>query len=291
MTKEYFSLRSENVNLNLSVAFKDILNEKIFSDVTLVSDDGMQIKAHRIVVSSFSPLLRNLLLTNSSSHPIIYLRGITQQELQSILQFMYLGEVAVHQSHLENILDCAKDLKVKELLNVCEQNEELVRISKESSKSECNVQNVPGAGYENDNNSEDLKSETEYTVDVPLSLFPDQTGLQDRYINDKGLIYSCTQCKYQSKDKGNLNKHKQAQHDGVRYICDHCDYRANYQGDLKMHKKAKHEDVRHPCKQCEYQATCKGNLDKHKLSQHEGVKFACNQCDYKVTQLSTLVNT
>ena len=89
MDKDTFCLSSPTFPNHLARTFKDLLAEGHFTDVTLVSDDHKQMQAHKIVLSAFSPVLKNLLLNNPHSHPLLYLRGVEQQELQSILQFMY----------------------------------------------------------------------------------------------------------------------------------------------------------------------------------------------------------
>ena len=101
-----------NVTSRLSNGF----TENSFCDVTLVSDDQKPFKAHRYVLSNFSPVLKNILLNNPHSHPLIYLRGVNHQELDSILQFIYLGKASVlgcieklffSISYLPRFLNCA----------------------------------------------------------------------------------------------------------------------------------------------------------------------------------------
>ena len=91
------------------------MTESSFSDVTLVSDDQVQIPAHKFVLAACSPVLRKLLLDNPHPHPLIFLRGVIHQDLLSILQLMYLGEARVCQDRISNFLDIAKDFQVKEL--------------------------------------------------------------------------------------------------------------------------------------------------------------------------------
>ena len=60
---------------NVISRLTDVLKEKTFSDVTLVSDDQQPFQAHRCVLSTFSPVLKNILHNNPYSHPLIYLGG------------------------------------------------------------------------------------------------------------------------------------------------------------------------------------------------------------------------
>ena len=50
-----------------------LIKENSFCDVTLVSDDQIRFQAHRYVLSTFSPVLKNIFLNNPHSHPLIYL--------------------------------------------------------------------------------------------------------------------------------------------------------------------------------------------------------------------------
>merc|ERR1711873_89221 len=82
-------------------------------DVTLVSDDQTQFKAHKIVLSACSPVFKKIIESNPSQHPLIYLRGIQSYEMESILQFMYLGEGKFYQERMGEFIKVAKDLEVK----------------------------------------------------------------------------------------------------------------------------------------------------------------------------------
>ena len=77
---------------HLQLMLQDLYEEEKHSDVTLVCDDQTQFKAHKIVLSACSPVFKTIIDNNPSQHPLIYLRGIQSQEMESILQFMYLGE-------------------------------------------------------------------------------------------------------------------------------------------------------------------------------------------------------
>ena len=96
---EYLQIMAEKYTLNwneftehLQVMFKDLYQEGRYTDVTLVSDDQIQFKAHKIVLSACTLVFKNIIDSNLSQHPLIYLRGIQSYEVDSILQYMYLGE-------------------------------------------------------------------------------------------------------------------------------------------------------------------------------------------------------
>jgi len=114
MASEKFSLRWNDFESNISVAFRELREEKDFFDVTLACDDS-QVQAHKVILSACSPFFRNILRRNPHQHPLLYLKGVKYKELLSVLDFMYQGEVNVAQEELNSFLAVAEDLRVKGL--------------------------------------------------------------------------------------------------------------------------------------------------------------------------------
>ena len=110
-----FCLKWNDYETNISLAFRELREEKDFFDVTLVCDDDNQIQAHKVILSACSPFFRNILRRNSHQHPLLYLKGVKYRELLSVLNFMYMGEVSVAQEELNTFLSVAEDLRVKGL--------------------------------------------------------------------------------------------------------------------------------------------------------------------------------
>ena len=115
MQQNIFSLRRKYFHTSISSSLSNLYTETSYTDVTLVSDDQIQFQAPKFILSACCPVMKNLLLSNVHSHPLIYLRGIKQQELGSILQFMYHGEAAIHQNSMPIFLENAKALKIKQM--------------------------------------------------------------------------------------------------------------------------------------------------------------------------------
>ena len=114
MATEKFCLKWNEFETNLSVAFRELREEKDFFDVTLACDDS-QIEAHKVIVSACSPFFRNVLRRNPHPHPLIFLKGVKFKELLSVINFMYMGEANVAQDELNTFLAVAEDLEVKGL--------------------------------------------------------------------------------------------------------------------------------------------------------------------------------
>jgi len=114
MGSEKFCLRWNDFETNISTAFRELRDDKDFFDVTLACN-GDQIQAHKVILSACSPFFRNILRRNPHQHPLLYLKGVKYSDLQSVLNFMYHGEVNVAQEELNSFLSVAEELSVKGL--------------------------------------------------------------------------------------------------------------------------------------------------------------------------------
>ena len=101
---------------HLQFVFRDIYQDDRLTDVTLISDDQTQFKAHKVILSACSPFFKKVIESNPSQHPLIYLRGIESDEIESILQFMYLGEGRFYQDRMGEFFKVARDLQVKDIV-------------------------------------------------------------------------------------------------------------------------------------------------------------------------------
>ena len=100
----------------MSGGLRELRAAQQLEDVTLVVEGG-ELKAHRVVLASCSPFFRRILVSCSHQAPLLYLRGVPKQELASMLDFMYQGEVSIGQDRLAAFLAVAEDLQVKGLTN------------------------------------------------------------------------------------------------------------------------------------------------------------------------------
>lgn len=133
---EKFCLKWDDFQQNISTSLRELRSGSDFSDVTLVSEDGQHIEAHRIILSASSKLFMNMLNKNSHSHPMIYMKGLSEKYLQAILDFIYSGEVSIVQDDLEKFLALAEELQLNGLSggnskndNIIYNNEELKTIN------------------------------------------------------------------------------------------------------------------------------------------------------------------
>ena len=75
VNSETFRLCLNEFGSNITTTWQELEKEKDFCDVTLACEDT-QIETHKLIISSSSPVLKNILKNNSNQHPLIYLRGV-----------------------------------------------------------------------------------------------------------------------------------------------------------------------------------------------------------------------
>ncbi|KAK6623684.1 hypothetical protein RUM43_009536 [Polyplax serrata] len=83
-------------------------------DVTLATD-GKCLKAHKIMLSASSPFFKKIFEMNPCQHPVIVLQDVQFYELESILKFVYKGEVCIRQENLPLLLRAAETLQIRGL--------------------------------------------------------------------------------------------------------------------------------------------------------------------------------
>ena len=92
---------------------RELKEQQDFSDVTLACKDDQIFRSHRFMLSAFSPVLRNILKVQKHPNPIIFMFGVDRKTLESLLDFIYLGEVKISQAELGDFFSLAKDLDLK----------------------------------------------------------------------------------------------------------------------------------------------------------------------------------
>ncbi|CAG7819147.1 unnamed protein product [Allacma fusca] len=112
-----YSLRWNDFYANIISAFKTLKESEDFVDVTIACD-GKSLKAHQVILSAASPFFRKLLKDNPCQHPIVILKDVRYQDMESLLNFMYHGEVQICQDDLTEFLRTAQTLQVKGLTDV-----------------------------------------------------------------------------------------------------------------------------------------------------------------------------
>lgn len=116
--QDHYCLRWTNHGSHVLGVFAQLLRDESLVDVTLAAE-GRSLRAHKMVLSACSSFFRTLFVSHSEQrHPIVILKDTKFTELESLLQFMYKGEVSVEYGQLATLLKTAENLRVKGLADV-----------------------------------------------------------------------------------------------------------------------------------------------------------------------------
>merc|ERR1712129_254968 len=113
---ETFCLKWNEFEANIRESFKTLRDEERLFDVTLATDDGQHIRAHKMVLSAGSNFFSDIFKKTNHSNMLIYMKGISSAELEPVTDFMYKGEAFITQDYLTKFLGTAKELQIKGLL-------------------------------------------------------------------------------------------------------------------------------------------------------------------------------
>ena len=274
MNQEKYNLNWHTYSDHLKEMLHEMMKSNELTDVTLVCDDKRQLKAHKIVLSACSSVFKSIVNDLPQNSSFIYLKGIQHQEMESILEFMYLGVATFHRERMNEFLNVAQNLEIKD-------------ISKDMEVDNGNVSTEEIPDHEEASEDVDLQTNTESERKVSSA---NSMGIKEHSQIKKTSEekFTCDQCGRIFTLKASFIRHIQNLHEGVKHTCNQCDYQASHQTGLTYHIQSKHQGMKYACNQCDQQFTSRSNLTYHIQSKHEGVKYACNQCDQQSTSQSNL---
>lgn len=85
-----------------------------YTDVTLACD-GKFYPVHKLVLSTCSEYFSDIFDRTPCKNPVVVLKDIQCQDLEFLLDYMYIGEVNVRQNDLASLIKAAECLRIKGL--------------------------------------------------------------------------------------------------------------------------------------------------------------------------------
>ena len=156
-----YTLTWHSYSDHLRDALREMKTSSEFADVTLVTDDKQQIKAHRNILSACSPVFKNIFQIDcNNTNPVIYLQGIQHSEMESIMQFIYLGEAKFYEEGMSEFLMASKNLEIKDLSTGIEMNNQTAS-NDESENNELD-NNVSEEEVVDESSSQIMNGDVEY---------------------------------------------------------------------------------------------------------------------------------
>ena len=103
--------------------------------------------------------------------------------------------------------------------------------------------------------------------------------------NNQPQSYSCdsTECKFVTKNRGNLIRHIAKVHDslfGGKFICSGCNFLTTDEESLRNHIREEHSGHKFKCQKCDYSNESKYWVNNHFAIIHEGVRYPCDYCEF-----------
>merc|ERR1712204_111650 len=280
---EVYSVKNDNFNTFAQETFQKALNDKNFSDVTLVSSDDALIPAHKLILSGSSSFFGNLLSKHNHPNPLIFFKGVPAKILMSILTFMYHGQAQIEQKDLETFLDCCKDLQIRGATDEVPgaRKENLYEVKTENLET---VETAVKTGDESlaeqvemQNNLETFGDSLSESI-LPLQENPYQEVTETKYNETKeqtNFIYKKPVSAY----------HTPKNPKPANLCCKLCDYRVHRNDLLKLHMNSKHNAEKFTCRvpACGRNYSSKINLRHHMKSNHD-----CASCGQELPNGSGL---
>ena len=122
---EKYQLRWKSFVNNLTNTFHDLRADNDFCDVTLVGDDRALVPAHRLVLLSSSEYFKNILKQKqSNSQLVLCLEGVSFNEINNMLDYIYNGEVQISNESLGKFLRIAQRFKLEGLIQNSDMNDQ-----------------------------------------------------------------------------------------------------------------------------------------------------------------------
>ena len=118
MATEKFCLKWNEFEKNIRHSFRCLRKDKTLFDVTLATDDGHHVQAHRLILSAGSDFFGDIFSKCNQTNMLIYLKGVSKIDIENIADFLYDDEALVSQEQLNSFLETAQELKIKGLQNI-----------------------------------------------------------------------------------------------------------------------------------------------------------------------------
>ena len=264
------SMNWNGYDSNIRTSFRKLREELRLFDVTLVTDDGKHIQAHKVILSAGSNFFSDIFMKSNNGNMLVYLKGISSDKLEPVINFIYNGEVVITQEQLGVFIEMGKELKVKgiedELTGISENiagnqmsidESEQKYDSYEDSKVVTNLSDdTEGSAAEMDEGYIQQKTNNEISVQI------------NKMIEKNEGMWKCNICAQTSKTKQNMQIHAEKHIEGISSACHICNRIFTTRHSLNGHMSGIHSELL-SCDICGKTGMNRASYRMHNLRHHK----------------------
>merc|ERR1712129_47394 len=291
--KGKFCLRLSEFESNVRESFRALREENKYFDVTLASDDGHKIEAHKVILAAGSKVLDAILNTIKHPYPYIYLKGIKREDIESIVSFLYTGEAYVEEECLDRFFEIAEELQVNGLQGTL--LDKKVTIDEKVYEPKCrsietiftktsNINSLESDFKELPVESEDME-DSMYTKDEDAPVLMSNEDLFKELPAESEDLKDSIHTKEEaptvsmSNDELDLKIEQMMEKNIGMWICKMCGKISNKKFLIKEHIETHIDDVLHACPICSKISSTRKSLKVHIIDFHNEQSFSCTICD------------
>jgi len=259
-----FCLNWSGYYSNIREYFGKLREDQKLFDVTLVTDDGQHIQAHKIILSAGSNFFSDIFMKSNHSNMLVYLKGIKSDNLEPVVDFIYKGEAFITQEQLRMFIETGKDLQVKGLEGV------LTGVDEYKTETSMNPK---------ENEFKYERNETEVVItgspeiakvnegNLNLQTINDQLSLQiDEMIEKNEGVWRCKICGKTSAHS-NIRRHAEIHIEGMSHACHICNKTFTNRTNLSQHIFRTHSEL-FSCDICDKTGMNRATYTAHKRRKH-----------------------
>ena len=300
-------LQWKGYNSTKDLSFQILFEDQDFTDVTLACENGSSLQAHKVILSSCSEFFSKILKQNPSPHPLVYLQGVSIEDLNILKRFMYIGRTHVKMDQIESFMNVSRRFLNQPL------EKDTFTSRNPLNEGRVDFMSKPGKQKIEDPAQKKETLKLEKTKSHPSD---PESAIKSTVLEElSGVLtniesLSCPQCDFRCeskkvlkrhnykkhlnqnlpctesgcgkilKNRGSLQGHVKNKHVGRtnQYLCDECDYSSKWFSCLQDHIK-RHTGNLIQCPQCEYKCTQNNMLKRHMESKHNVAEYKCEKCD------------
>ena len=266
-----FCLKWNDFNTAVSESFLRLREEKNFFDVTLVTEDGIFIEAHKVVLSASSNFFKDILKKMPTKDPFLYLSGMNCTDLNLIMEYIYRGEVTIQRENVDTFLEIAFKLKIEGICqkDLDQENDEPKMMSEDNERNQVSEKedmfepevNIIGNEQNKDDDfllknlntpltkcndehkekvSSDKVPEIKFNIKRKSKYSKELEALLESFMSEKNRVHICKQCGKSTRDRTNLKEHIETHIEGLEFVCCYCNKILTTTCSLRKHKRICH---------------------------------------------------